>query len=154
MPLSNASQYLNVFPEDLTGYILAISTVLVLGIIGVTIASKTQQKMLKGISIAVIAISAVGVLATVHMQTEVEDGKIIGAGRNILTKYGAELQVHPGSLPRGITHMPFDEPHFFLLKFPDGSVGSYSIYFDRTTSEPFVNAQAPSGKQLEEKANR
>lgn len=154
MPLSNAKQYLNVFPEDTTGYVVAVFAVLVLGIIGIAIASKTGRKVLKGVSIAVVAISAVGVLVTAHMQAEVEEGKIVGAGRNILTKYGAELQVYPGSLPRGITHMALDEPHFFVLKFPDGSVGSYSIYFDRTTSEPFINAEAPSGKQLEEKANK
>lgn len=152
--MSDANQYLNVFPESLLGYIFAIFAVLVLGIIGVIIASNTQRKTLKGVSIAVIAVTSVGLLATAHRGSEIEDGKIIAAGRNILAKYDAELQVQPGSLPRGIVHMPFDEPHFFVLKFRDGSVGSYSIHFDRKTSEPFIDGQSPSGKELEEKASK
>ena len=58
---------------------------------------------------------------------------------NVKAKYGADLElVDVGPKKRLMQVSSPEKPEDFVLSFPDGQTGTYSVRFDKTTSEPFV----------------
>ena len=58
---------------------------------------------------------------------------------NVKAKYGADLElVDVGPNQKLMQASSPDKPENYTLTFPDGTAGTYSIRFDKATSEPFI----------------
>lgn len=149
-----ASDYADVFMQAPSSHVaLPIS----IGFIGAVIVFYSVlfvgRNYLYPLTAGFLILFSGGVIGLISLMDhlDVRNSQVKNMSANIEHKYGAEMTPESNHKPYVREHL--DQPQPYVLKFSDGSVARYTMYFEKPGEPVIVEApSAPSPKELNQKA--